>query len=74
VGPIALVLSKGLRRREVPEAGASCQWCRPFPQAHDQAMTAIFFLALFIAIAALAPRFGKDSRNLRDHPWESHRS
>jgi hypothetical protein len=37
-------------------------------------MTVIFFLALFIAIAALAPHFGKDSRNLRDHPWEGHRN
>ena len=37
-------------------------------------MTAIFFLALLIAIAALAPIFGKDSRNLRDHPWENHRN
>ena len=36
-------------------------------------MTAIFFLTLFIAIAALAPHFGADSRNLRDHPWESRR-
>ena len=34
-------------------------------------MTAIFFLVVFIAIAALAPHFGADSRNLRDHPWES---
>lgn len=34
------------------------------------AMTAIFFLAMFIAIAALAPLLGKDSRDLRDHPWE----
>jgi hypothetical protein len=33
-------------------------------------MTVIFFLALFIAIAALAPVFGADSRDLRDHPWE----
>jgi hypothetical protein len=37
-------------------------------------MTAIIFLALFIAIAVLAPRFGADSRDLRDHPWESHRN
>jgi hypothetical protein len=37
-------------------------------------MTTIFFLALFIAIAALAPFFGVDSRNLRDHPWESRRN
>jgi hypothetical protein len=35
-------------------------------------MTAIFFVSLFIAIAALAPWFGTDSRDLRDHPWESH--
>jgi hypothetical protein len=33
-------------------------------------MTAILFLALFATIAALAPRYGADSRNLRDHPWE----
>jgi hypothetical protein len=37
-------------------------------------MTAIFFLILFIAIAALAPHFGADSRDLRDHPWESRRN
>jgi hypothetical protein len=36
-------------------------------------MTLILFLALFIAIAALAPHFGADSRGLRDHPWESRR-
>jgi hypothetical protein len=35
-----------------------------------QGMTAIFFLVLIIAIAALAPKFGADSRGLRDHPWE----
>jgi hypothetical protein len=35
-------------------------------------MTAIFFIGLIIAIAALAPWFGADSRNLRDHPWEPH--
>jgi hypothetical protein len=34
-------------------------------------MTAILFVSLFIAIAALAPWFGADSRDLRDHPWES---
>jgi hypothetical protein len=33
-------------------------------------MTTIFFISLFIAIAALAPFFGTDSRDLRDHPWE----
>jgi hypothetical protein len=33
-------------------------------------MTAILVLALIIAIAALAPHFGADSRDLRDHPWE----
>jgi hypothetical protein len=33
-------------------------------------MTLIFFLVLFIAIAALAPLLGHDSRELRDHPWE----
>jgi hypothetical protein len=37
-------------------------------------MTALFFLILFIAIAALAPHFGADSRDLRDHPWESRRN
>jgi hypothetical protein len=37
-------------------------------------MTVIFFLALIIAIAALAPYFGTDSRGLRDHPWESRRN
>lgn len=34
-------------------------------------MTTIFFLTLFATIAALAPFLGKDSRDLRDHPWES---
>jgi hypothetical protein len=33
-------------------------------------MTLIAFLVLFVLIAALAPRFGVDSRDLRDHPWE----
>ena len=33
-------------------------------------MTLIFFLLVIIAIAALAPLLGKDSRGLRDHPWE----
>ena len=33
-------------------------------------MTAIIVVALIIAIAALAPWLGADSRNLRDHPWE----
>jgi hypothetical protein len=33
-------------------------------------MTTIFFISLFIAIAALAPFFGRDTRDLRDHPWE----
>jgi hypothetical protein len=37
-------------------------------------MTAIFFLALFVAIAILAPHVGADSRGLRDHPWESRRN
>jgi hypothetical protein len=36
-------------------------------------MTVIAFLALFVLIAALAPRFGADSRDLRDHPWEQRR-
>jgi len=27
-------------------------------------------IAVIIAVAALAPRFGVDSRGLRDHPWE----
>jgi hypothetical protein len=33
-------------------------------------MTFFIVIALIIALAALAPRFGADSRNLRDHPWE----
>jgi hypothetical protein len=34
-------------------------------------MTAIIVLLLIIGIAALAPRFGMDSRDMRDHPWEN---
>ncbi len=33
-------------------------------------MTFIAILTLIIAIAALAPRYGVDSRDLRDHAWE----
>jgi hypothetical protein len=33
-------------------------------------MTAIIVLGFIIAIAALAPWLGADSRGLRDHPWE----
>ncbi len=33
-------------------------------------MALIAFLVLFVLIAALAPRYGVDSRDLRDHPWE----
>jgi hypothetical protein len=33
-------------------------------------MTFFLVIAFIIAVAALAPRFGADSRNLRDHPWE----
>jgi len=33
-------------------------------------MTFIIVIAAMIAIAALAPFFGTDSRGLRDHPWE----
>jgi hypothetical protein len=33
-------------------------------------MTIIFVIAFMVAVAALAPRFGADSRNLQDHPWE----
>ena len=27
-------------------------------------------IAAIVVIAALAPRYGADRRNLRDHPWE----
>ena len=33
-------------------------------------MTFFVVIAIIIAAAALAPRFGTDSRDLRDHPWE----
>jgi hypothetical protein len=33
-------------------------------------MTFLLVIALIIAVAALAPWFGADSRGLRDHPWE----
>jgi hypothetical protein len=36
-------------------------------------MTLIAFLVLFVLIAVLAPRYGADSRDLRDHPWEPRR-
>jgi hypothetical protein len=35
-------------------------------------MTVLVVIALIIAVAALAPRFGVDNRDLRDHPWELH--
>lgn len=28
------------------------------------------FLVVILALAVLAPRFGADSRDLRDHDWE----
>jgi hypothetical protein len=33
-------------------------------------MTFIFVIAFIVALAALAPKYGVDSRNLRDHPWK----
>jgi hypothetical protein len=33
-------------------------------------MTLLLVIALIIAVAALAPWLGVDSRGLRDHPWE----
>jgi hypothetical protein len=33
-------------------------------------MTFLIVIAAIIVVAALAPRFGADSRDLRDHPWE----
>ncbi len=37
-------------------------------------ITAMFITLLLIALVVLlaltAPRFGADSRNLQDHPWE----
>ncbi len=36
-------------------------------------MTIILILTLVLLLAALAPRFGADSRDLRDHPWETSR-
>jgi hypothetical protein len=34
-------------------------------------MTALIILAAIVVLAVLAPRYGADSRDLRDHPWES---
>jgi hypothetical protein len=33
-------------------------------------MTIILLLAAIVVLAILAPKYGADSRNLRDHPWE----
>jgi uncharacterized protein (DUF2236 family) len=33
-------------------------------------MTLLIVLAAIVALAVLAPKYGADSRNLRDHPWE----
>jgi hypothetical protein len=33
-------------------------------------MTFIVLFAAMIALAVLAPFYGADSRDLRDHPWE----
>jgi hypothetical protein len=33
-------------------------------------MTFLIVIAAIVALAALAPRFGTDSRSLQDHPWE----
>ena len=33
-------------------------------------MTFLLVIAFIVTVAALAPRFGADSRGLRDHPWE----
>jgi hypothetical protein len=33
-------------------------------------MTFLIVIAVIVAVAALAPRFGADSRRLQDHPWE----
>jgi hypothetical protein len=35
-------------------------------------MTPILVLALIVLLAVLAPFYGVDSRNLRDHPWKRH--
>jgi hypothetical protein len=33
-------------------------------------MTFLAVIAAVVVLAVLAPRFGVDSRDLRDHPWE----
>lgn len=48
----------------------SCHSWRYLGQRRLTAMTLIAFLILFVLIAVLAPRYGVDSRGLRDHPWE----
>jgi hypothetical protein len=36
-------------------------------------MTGFIVLAAILVLALLAPRYGADTRDLRDHPWESRR-
>ena len=33
-------------------------------------MTFLIVIAAIVVLAALAPKYGTDNRNLRDHPWE----
>lgn len=33
-------------------------------------MTFLVVIAAIVVVAVLAPRFGADTRHLRDHPWE----
>ena len=34
-------------------------------------MTFLVVIAAVVVLAVLAPRYGADRRDLRDHPWES---
>jgi hypothetical protein len=50
-----------------------CRFCHSWPEPNGRrliAMTFLAVLAVIVLIAALAPRYGSDSRDLRDHPWE----
>ena len=47
-----------------------CHWWRNIYESRVSAMELIGIVLVILAIAALAPRLGADSRDLRDHPWE----
>jgi hypothetical protein len=56
--------------QQVYDTWRSCHSWRHLDCRRLTAMTFFLVIAFIVAVAALAPRFGADSRGLRDHPWE----